>query len=418
MFSFRRKPTTGRATRTGRGTFAKIQKRVARNPRSSMDTQDNQRRLQNPILEGAEVQPSPPKRLPVDHQGMKAISEEVRSLLEKQAIEEVPRDAPGIVSNIFVISKSSGKHRIFVYHSNPVTTDALMQDWSKEQNPYANPPWALIARVLRKVLLEQVKLTLVTPHWPSAPWFPLLQQLSIAKPLGASQGRIAFARLIVRFLEFWRDRSSKDSKSKAQNVILRDHEKAGKRKSYFSAQKKWFVWCKANDVPPFLAPAVVIANFLASQYAQGKSADSSHLYRSAIGELQTSHPSHLDSIVARFLRAVDRLAPPLNLAEGPIDITPILTHGPSVDRDRRNNDEGEDNSTEGNEKKSAHRGAGKSRVNCNKAQRYSSALELLALRGPQRFRDGSKQSSQSPHPTQEPTTRGKQEPPSLYECSM
>ncbi|KAL1914873.1 uncharacterized protein VTP21DRAFT_7789 [Calcarisporiella thermophila] len=112
----------------------------------------------------------------------------------------------------------------------------------------------------------------------------------------------------------------------AQNVILRDHEKAGKRKSYSSAQKKWFEWCKANDVPPFLTPAVAIANFLASQYAQGISADSCHLYRSAIGELQTSHPSHLDSIVARFLRAVDRLAPPLNLAEDPIDITPILEH--------------------------------------------------------------------------------------------
>ncbi|KAL1920684.1 uncharacterized protein VTP21DRAFT_1061 [Calcarisporiella thermophila] len=122
---------------------------------------------------------------------------------------------------------------------------------------------------------------------------------------------------------------------------------------------------------------VSIANFLASQYAQGKSADSCHLYRSAIGELQTSHP-YLDSIVSRFLRIVDRLAPPLNLAEDPIDITPILehlrgtpntelslrnltyklawllavvtfssTHGPSVDRGRRNNDEGEDNSTEG-----------------------------------------------------------------------
>ncbi|KAL1922224.1 uncharacterized protein VTP21DRAFT_9763 [Calcarisporiella thermophila] len=142
----------------------------------------------------------------------------------------------------------------------------------------------------------------------------------------------------------------------AQNVILRDHEGAEKRKSYSSAQKKWFEWCKANDVPPFLAPAVAIANFLASQYAQGKSADSCHLYRSAIGELQTSHPSHLDSIVARFLRAVLPVGAPLK---------------PGVDRGRRNNDEGEDNSTEGNEKESAHhktlpRGAGKSRVNCNK----------------------------------------------------
>ncbi|KAL1914109.1 uncharacterized protein VTP21DRAFT_1109, partial [Calcarisporiella thermophila] len=62
------------------------------------------------VLEGSEFQRFQIK-LPADHQGVKAISEEVRSLLEKQAIEEVPRDTPGVVSNIFVTSKSSGKLR-------------------------------------------------------------------------------------------------------------------------------------------------------------------------------------------------------------------------------------------------------------------------------------------------------------------
>ena len=61
--------------------------------------------------------------------------------------------------------------------------DAFQQDWGRLTNPFANPPFALISRVLRQVRRQQVPcLTLIAPAW-GAPWLPDLQELAIAPPV-------------------------------------------------------------------------------------------------------------------------------------------------------------------------------------------------------------------------------------------
>jgi hypothetical protein len=56
--------------------------------------------------------------------------------------------------------------------------DALQQNWTGE-NAYANPPWPLIQAVLEKFEnTDHMQLTLITPLWESAVWFPRLKRLA------------------------------------------------------------------------------------------------------------------------------------------------------------------------------------------------------------------------------------------------
>jgi hypothetical protein len=48
---------------------------------------------------------------------------------------------------------------------------------------WAHPPYVLIPKVIRRVLEEKIELILVTPVWPSQPWWPLLLSLAAAVPV-------------------------------------------------------------------------------------------------------------------------------------------------------------------------------------------------------------------------------------------
>ena len=63
-----------------------------------------------------------------------------------------------------------------------LATNALTVPWIQE-NGFASPPWALISQCLAKIQREQSTLTLVTPYWPSAIWFPILRNLALYPPL-------------------------------------------------------------------------------------------------------------------------------------------------------------------------------------------------------------------------------------------
>ncbi|KAI8640281.1 hypothetical protein BD408DRAFT_404259 [Parasitella parasitica] len=53
-----------------------------------------------------------------------------------------------------------------------VHTDAFTIPWTTFPNPYINPAWNLITRVLHKIIQEQLPMmTLVVPFWSSALWF-------------------------------------------------------------------------------------------------------------------------------------------------------------------------------------------------------------------------------------------------------
>ena len=64
--------------------------------------------------------------------------------------------------------------RFFNWRPDPQAeaTDAFLQ--IREGRNYANPPWALIPRVLSQVRTQQADLILVAPLWNSQAWYPFL----------------------------------------------------------------------------------------------------------------------------------------------------------------------------------------------------------------------------------------------------
>ncbi|KAM4024747.1 uncharacterized protein ACNLHF_025531 [Anomaloglossus baeobatrachus] len=63
-----------------------------------------------------------------------------------------------------------------------LAADALVQDWSQFQLPYAFPPLALLPRVLRKIRSDCRRAILVAPKWPTRSWYPDLWHLTVGQP--------------------------------------------------------------------------------------------------------------------------------------------------------------------------------------------------------------------------------------------
>ena len=62
-----------------------------------------------------------------------------------------------------------------------VAVDAFSFSW-KDINFYAFPPFSILHRVLKKVLMEKAQGILVVPDWPTQVWWPLLLRLLVQKP--------------------------------------------------------------------------------------------------------------------------------------------------------------------------------------------------------------------------------------------
>ena len=56
--------------------------------------------------------------------------------------------------------------------------NAFNYDWTDDAG-YANPPWSLIPRVLRKLCSEGARVMLVYPEWPNAPWYPIAREIEL-----------------------------------------------------------------------------------------------------------------------------------------------------------------------------------------------------------------------------------------------
>lgn len=79
-------------------------------------------------------------------------------------------------------SRKTTKYFSWTPERQNLATDALSQFWGNI-NGYAFPPVKLIGRVLQKVHLEKATITIVTPHWEGASWWPILKGMAIDKPI-------------------------------------------------------------------------------------------------------------------------------------------------------------------------------------------------------------------------------------------
>ena len=60
--------------------------------------------------------------------------------------------------------------------------DAFTQVWAGENN-YINPPWALLPRIIEKIIADGAMATVIAPRFPAQTWFHKLRHLAVDLPL-------------------------------------------------------------------------------------------------------------------------------------------------------------------------------------------------------------------------------------------
>lgn len=75
------------------------------------------------------------------------------------------------------INKKCQKYISWEIDPESVNIDAFTVSW-KELKFYAFPPFALICKVLNKIIIDQAEGILVVPKWPSQPWYPIFNDLA------------------------------------------------------------------------------------------------------------------------------------------------------------------------------------------------------------------------------------------------
>ncbi|XP_041417784.1 uncharacterized protein LOC121393399 [Xenopus laevis] len=88
--------------------------------------------------------------------------------------------------------------------------DAFAHSWDNLW-AYMFPPFAMIFKVLKKILISKFEIIAILPDWPRRPWYPLLRRLSVDRPMRLpdrqdllSQGPLLHAKPQQLNLTAWR----------------------------------------------------------------------------------------------------------------------------------------------------------------------------------------------------------------------
>lgn len=86
--------------------------------------------------------------------------------------------------DLFATYRNTKCAKFVSWKPDPYSTnvDSFTIRWS-DQYFYAFPPFALILRMLNKIVADRAEGIVVVPWWPSQPWFPLFKKLVMGKTL-------------------------------------------------------------------------------------------------------------------------------------------------------------------------------------------------------------------------------------------
>ena len=103
--------------------------------------------------------------------------------LDRQSFVRINQRYGPLEVDLFASRLTNQCPRYFSWRPDPFAeaTDAFLQDWTTWRG-YANPPWNLIPRVLRKTQDQQAEVVLVAPVWKAQPWYALLLAMLIDWP--------------------------------------------------------------------------------------------------------------------------------------------------------------------------------------------------------------------------------------------
>jgi hypothetical protein len=90
--------------------------------------------------------------------------------------------------------------------------NAFRYDWGQLEGAYLNAPFSLIAKTLRKIRRDKARVVVILPDWPSAAWWPLLQEME--------QGRLVLGRKKGLFVSLQNELRGKGARWDAIAVLV------------------------------------------------------------------------------------------------------------------------------------------------------------------------------------------------------
>ena len=104
--------------------------------------------------------------------------------LSQRAFEKIINMFGPVTIDLFASRINKKCERFCARYQDPEAeiVDAFTISWEKEKF-YAFPPFALILPTLRKIINDKASGIMVTPLWPTQPWYPLLVSLFTKPPL-------------------------------------------------------------------------------------------------------------------------------------------------------------------------------------------------------------------------------------------
>ena len=82
--------------------------------------------------------------------------------------------------DVYASKRTHQLDRYMSWHQDPqaVAQDALIHPW--DQVSYVFPPVPLITKTLQKIMKEELEVVMIVPHWPTAIWWSLIQEMLTA----------------------------------------------------------------------------------------------------------------------------------------------------------------------------------------------------------------------------------------------
>ncbi|XP_070521642.1 uncharacterized protein [Cardiocondyla obscurior] len=202
------------------------------------------------------------------------------------------------------------------------SVDAFTVSWKNEKF-YAFPPFALIMRTLRKIVIDQATRTVVVPMWPTQPWYPLFTSLAIepTMPRESSTSIPPFVggRQVIRSAYI-----NKGISEEAADVMV-GAITSSTLKQYNCNLKRWWEYTYCNGINIYNAKTSEIIKFLAEIFKNGAQYGTLNMARSTIA-LISAYDINSDGLIARFLKGVFKQRPTKPRYNTTWDVAPVLDY--------------------------------------------------------------------------------------------
>lgn len=114
----------------------------------------------------------------------RVVSDQTEWTLRQEYFDRIDRYFGHFEIDLFASAANRKCPRFVSWLPDPFAeaVDAFSLDWSNFYF-YAFPPFILILKVLRKIIIDKAEGVVVVPWWPAQPWFPLFNRLLISQPI-------------------------------------------------------------------------------------------------------------------------------------------------------------------------------------------------------------------------------------------